>query len=81
MSTLFVMIFQNLFFTMLSVLWLIGSSLALGYIISRRDKRQGPLLLYLWSIIFSWIFIGWLIGENTVLLYQAIYKRKIDRSA
>jgi hypothetical protein len=64
----------------LVALWLIGSALATGMVISRRDKKD-PIswFLYFFALIFSWIFVGWMTFEMLALIIQGIWKNQFPR--
>lgn len=52
------------FLLMLSALWLCGSALAVGLVISRRKKKiPATLMIFIWGFVFSWAFVGWVVGE------------------
>ena len=62
-----------IFLEILAALWLVGSALAIGLYISRKNTLQGSLIIgYAWSLIFSWAFVGWLAGELIALALKPL---------
>ena len=71
-----------IFLEILAALWLVGSALALGLYISRRNRCQGGFLIgYAWSLIFSWAFVGWIAGELIALAFKTTADSHLAMSA
>lgn len=59
------------FIVEVAALWVIGSVLSVGLVISRWNKND-PLtwLICLFGIVFSWGFFGWMTGELIALAFK-----------
>ena len=60
--------FMSIFFSVLAAFWLVGAALGTGYYLSRRDRAKSSALSgIIWSLVFSWAFVGWVAGELAAL--------------
>jgi hypothetical protein len=59
------------FLTVFTSMWLIGSAFAVGIVTSRRNKRETSAWPgFLWAVVFSWAFVGWMAGEFIAMAFQ-----------
>lgn len=54
----------SIFFQVFAALWLVGGAIAIGLYQAIRNRWQGILLVgYIYAIVFSWIYVGWIAGK------------------
>ena len=62
----------GMLFIQVLALWLIGSAMAMGLVISRRNRSdEWAWPGYVWALVFSWAFVGWFAGEMIALAFKA----------
>jgi hypothetical protein len=63
----------DLFLLVLSAIWLCGSALSVGLVISRRKKKMpATWVLFVWGVVLSWAFVGWIVGEMMALAIKSL---------